>query len=54
MKQRVQDETAAFLDGTLHINPGMDVLKDSESGVGMTCSSPLERTDSVQEKKLGE
>jgi F-box and WD-40 domain protein 1/11 len=48
-----QQQTRAFLTGTLLCNPDMDdVIKDSESGVGMQCSSPIVRADSVQEKKF--
>lgn len=30
-----------------------EVIKDSESGVGMMCSSPINRNDGATEKKMG-
>jgi hypothetical protein len=30
-----------------------EVLKDSESGVGMSCTSPMEEEEEDQEKKFG-
>ncbi|KAF2020425.1 WD40 repeat-like protein [Aaosphaeria arxii CBS 175.79] len=54
VQKREQEHTRAFLQGALkpsHLSD--EVIKDSESGVGMSCSCPITRTDSVQEKKLG-
>jgi F-box and WD-40 domain protein 1/11 len=51
-QRRDQEQTQQFLAGHL-VSTRDEVIKDSESGVGMTCSSPITRTDSVQEKKLG-
>ncbi|KAH7136084.1 WD40-repeat-containing domain protein [Dendryphion nanum] len=48
-----EEETRAFLHGlspSAHLSD--EVIKDSESGVGMSCSSPVESTESVVEKKL--
>ncbi|KAF2875632.1 F-box/WD repeat-containing protein-like protein lin-23 [Massariosphaeria phaeospora] len=56
--RREQEQTEQFLQGLLppHVHDRLDmeeVIKDSESGIGMNClSSPLSRTDSVQEKKM--
>jgi F-box and WD-40 domain protein 1/11 len=52
--RREQEHTRRFLeDGATR--PGMveEVIKDSESGVGMTCSSPVHGVDGVTEKKMG-
>jgi F-box and WD-40 domain protein 1/11 len=51
-QRKDQEQTQQFLAGHL-TSPRDEVIKDSESGVGMTCSSPITRTDSVQEKKMG-
>lgn len=53
-EQEQEAQTRRFLEGCLPPSVKMDVIKDSESGVGMSCSSPITRTDSVQEKKMGE
>ncbi|KAJ4304810.1 hypothetical protein N0V90_000338 [Kalmusia sp. IMI 367209] len=51
--RREQEQTRKFLESGMpdvHIE---DVINDSESGVGMMCSSPIARADSVlQEKKM--
>lgn len=47
-----QEQTARFLAGVLPSHHLGDVMKDSESGVGMACSSPIQRNDNVQEKRL--
>ena len=49
-----QQETSAFLNGHMAYDYDMeDILKDSESGVGMQCSSPIQEEEAVPEKKLG-
>jgi F-box and WD-40 domain protein 1/11 len=41
-KLRQEEMTSAYLDGTLQSERSADdVLKDSESGVGMSCTSPV-------------
>ncbi|KAF2106141.1 WD40-repeat-containing domain protein [Lophiotrema nucula] len=54
LQKREQELTARFLAGHLMSDGNVDdVIKDSESGVGMeTTCPPLSRTDSVQEKRL--
>ncbi|KAF2729197.1 WD40 repeat-like protein [Polyplosphaeria fusca] len=47
-----QEQTARFLAGALPSHHLSDVMKDSESGVGMACSSPIQRGDGLQEKRL--
>ncbi|KAF2686099.1 F-box/WD repeat-containing protein lin-23 [Lentithecium fluviatile CBS 122367] len=57
--RRIQDkrdqeteQTRRFLEsGVTRINME-EVIKDSESGVGMMCSSPINQADVVQEKKM--
>ena len=52
--QRREEETRMFLHGLSHSEDlSKDVMKDSESGVGMSCSSPVESTEDAVEKKLG-
>ena len=48
--RREQEHTHRFLNGLIQSNKDDD-LKDNESGVDMTCSSPIVRTDSATEKK---
>lgn len=49
IQRRQEEQTSAFLSGSLQSGHAIDeVIKDSESGVGMSCSSPI-----TQEKKLG-
>lgn len=51
--KREAEMTARFLsDGANSVCPDI-VTKDSESGIGMTYSSPVEGTNNVLEKKLG-
>ncbi|KAF1999741.1 WD40 repeat-like protein [Amniculicola lignicola CBS 123094] len=50
---RQEQETASFLEGDLLASPIDEDMRDNESGVGMMCSSPIERTDSVQGKRMG-
>jgi len=53
LQRRQEEQTSAFLSGSLQVELSVDdVIKDSESGVDMSCASPLTRTDSVQQKKL--
>jgi F-box and WD-40 domain protein 1/11 len=47
------EQTRRFLEGGLPLDNVEEVIKDSESGVGMMCSSPINHTDGVQEKKMG-
>lgn len=49
---REQEHTRCFLNGLLPSLP-RDDIKDNESGVDMTYSSPVVRADSVLEKKMG-
>ena len=52
--RKEQEQTRKFLESGLPQNNLEDVGNDSESGVGMSCSLPVARADSVlQEKKLG-
>ncbi|KAF2175666.1 WD40 repeat-like protein [Zopfia rhizophila CBS 207.26] len=51
LQKREQEQTARFLASGMPSVHMEDVTKDSESGVGMICSSPIERTDSVQQEK---
>jgi F-box and WD-40 domain protein 1/11 len=51
---REQEHTRRFLNGLLPSSiPRDDDIKDNESGVDMTYSSPVVRADSVLEKKMG-
>lgn len=53
--RKEQEQTRKFLEsGTQPSNNFEHVINDSESGVGMSCSLPIARADSVlQEKKMG-
>lgn len=52
--RREQEQTRKFLESGLPHSSVEEVDNDSESGVGMMCSSPIVRADSVlQEKKMG-
>ncbi|PVI02878.1 F-box/WD repeat-containing protein-like protein lin-23 [Periconia macrospinosa] len=50
--RREQEQTRRFLEGDVMQNNMEEVIKDSESGVGMMCSSPINRNDGVTEKKM--
>lgn len=52
--RREQEQTRKFLESGLPQTNGIEeVINDSESGVGMICSMPITRSDSVlQEKKM--
>ena len=52
--RREQEQTRKFLESGLPPADLEEVINDSESGVGMMCSSPISRTDSTQENKMGE
>ncbi|KAF2477068.1 F-box/WD repeat-containing protein lin-23 [Lindgomyces ingoldianus] len=52
LQRREQEQTARFLAGTLSMGTHEDDIKDNESGIGMNCSSPIQRTDSAEEKKF--
>ncbi|KAJ4361816.1 hypothetical protein N0V83_010757 [Neocucurbitaria cava] len=49
--RREQEHTHRFLNGLIPTLRDPDI-KDNESGVDMTCASPIVRTDSVTEKKM--
>ncbi|EMD60589.1 hypothetical protein GGP41_000900 [Bipolaris sorokiniana] len=49
--RREQEHTRSFLDGLIPSSRDDDI-KDNESGVDMTCASPIVRADSVTEKKM--
>ncbi|KAL1600719.1 hypothetical protein SLS60_007107 [Paraconiothyrium brasiliense] len=52
--RREQEQTRKFLENGVSQTNIEEVDNDSESGVGMMCSSPIVRADSVlQEKKMG-
>lgn len=52
--RREQEQTRKFLESGMPDVNAEEVINDSESGVGMMCSSPITRSDSVlQEKKMG-
>jgi F-box and WD-40 domain protein 1/11 len=51
--QEQTEQTRRFLEGGIPLANVEEVIKDSESGVGMMCSSPINHTDGVQEKKMG-
>ena len=53
--RKEQEQTRKFLESGSHPSNSFEhVINDSESGVGMSCSLPLTRSDSVlQEKKMG-
>jgi F-box and WD-40 domain protein 1/11 len=51
--KRDQEQTRRFLEGGVTRIDMEEVIKDSESGVGMMCSSPINHADGVQEKKMG-
>lgn len=48
-----QEQTRRFLESGLPPVNIEEEINDSESGVGMMCSSPITRMDSSQEKKMG-
>lgn len=48
--RREQEHTHRFLNGLIPTSRDEE-MKDNESGVDMTCASPVVRTDSVTEKK---
>ncbi|KNG48435.1 WD40 repeat-like protein [Stemphylium lycopersici] len=49
--RREQEHTHRFLNGLIPSSRDDDI-KDNESGVDMTCASPIVRADSVTEKKM--
>ncbi|KAF1935639.1 F-box/WD repeat-containing protein lin-23 [Clathrospora elynae] len=49
---REQEHTHRFLNGLITTHMRDDDIKDNESGVDMTCSSPIVSADSVTEKKM--
>ncbi|KAF2125885.1 F-box/WD repeat-containing protein-like protein lin-23 [Dothidotthia symphoricarpi CBS 119687] len=50
--RREQEHTHRFLNGLIPTSVSRDEeMKDNESGVDMTCASPIVRADSVTEKK---
>ncbi|EOA90053.1 hypothetical protein ACJQWK_07968 [Exserohilum turcicum] len=49
--RREQEHTQRFLNGLIPSSRDDDI-KDNESGVDMTCASPIVRADSVTEKKM--
>lgn len=51
--RREQEHTHRFLNGLIPTSMRDDDIKDNESGVDMTCASPIVRADSVTEKKMG-
>ena len=52
--RREQEQTRKFLENGLSQSSIEEIDNDNESGVGMMCSSPIVRADSVlQEKKMG-
>ncbi|CAO2653319.1 Nn.00g027300.m01.CDS01 [Neocucurbitaria sp. VM-36] len=50
--RREQEHTHRFLNGLIPTSIRDDDIKDNESGVDMTCASPIVRADSVTEKKM--
>jgi F-box and WD-40 domain protein 1/11 len=50
--RREQEHTSSFLNGLITPSMRDDDIKDNESGVDMTCASPIVRADSVTEKKM--
>ncbi|KAF2845900.1 F-box/WD repeat-containing protein-like protein lin-23 [Plenodomus tracheiphilus IPT5] len=50
--RREQEHTTSFLNGLIPSMRGGVDIKDDESGVDMTCASPIVRADSVTEKKM--
>jgi F-box and WD-40 domain protein 1/11 len=50
--RREQEHTSRFLNGLIPTSMRDDDIKDNESGVDMTCASPIVRADSVTEKKM--
>jgi F-box and WD-40 domain protein 1/11 len=50
--RREQEDTHRFLNGLITPSMRDDDIKDNESGVDMTCASPIVRADSVTEKKM--
>ena len=50
--RREQEHTHRFLNGLIPTSMRDDDIKDNESGVDMTCASPIVRADSVTEKKM--
>ncbi|KAI4960420.1 hypothetical protein J4E86_002042 [Alternaria arbusti] len=50
--RREQEHTHRFLNGLITTSMRDDDIKDNESGVDMTCASPIVRADSVTEKKM--
>jgi len=48
--RREQEHTMSFLNGLIPTMRGGADIKDNESGVDMTCASPIVRADSVTEK----
>ncbi|CAE7013764.1 hypothetical protein CFE70_002420 [Pyrenophora teres f. teres 0-1] len=50
--RREQEHTQRFLNGLITTSMRDDDIKDNESGVDMTCASPIVRADSVTEKKM--
>lgn len=52
--RREQEHTHRFLNGLITTSMRDDDIKDNESGVDMTCASPIVRADSVTEKKMSE
>ncbi|KAF1834773.1 WD40 repeat-like protein [Decorospora gaudefroyi] len=50
--RREQEHTHRFLNGLITTSMRDGDIKDNESGVDMTCASPMVRADSVTEKKM--
>lgn len=50
--RREQEHTTSFINGLIPSMRGGSDMKDDESGVDMTCASPIVRADSVTEKKM--
>jgi F-box and WD-40 domain protein 1/11 len=50
--RREQEHTHRFLNGLITTSMRDGDIKDDESGVDMTCASPIVRADSVAEKKM--
>jgi F-box and WD-40 domain protein 1/11 len=51
-REQEQEHTHRFLNGLIPTSMRDDDIKDNESGVDMTCASPIVRADSVTEKKM--
>lgn len=51
-REQEQEHTHRFLQGLLPASMRDDEMKDNESGVDMTCASPIISTDCAPEKKM--